>query len=136
LGKEAKIFLESHDVAVLSTQNKWGGLFGAPVYYIVQPKEKVYILTRSETAKAKNILSNPGVALTVFDADPARTLQIQGLAKIETDQTTKTEVFNELTKKRPYTNGLQYPPVTHLNKGSYMVILIIPTSAIYRPYQL
>ena len=109
---------------------------GAVVYYLAKDHNKLYILTRSETAKSRDILANQQVALTIFDTDPPRTLQLQGIAQIENDAKVRDEIFGEMIQPRLYQGGLKAPPVTQYKAGGYMVVAISPTSAVYHPYQL
>ncbi len=135
MSPEAKAFLLSHDTAVLSSEDRRGNLYGAVVYYHVGPEDKIYLLTRSETAKARNVLAHQQIALTIYDADPAQTLQIHGVAMIETDQKIKDEIFSKMISPRKYKGGTLLPPVNALREGSYVVIAITPTTATYHPYQ-
>ena len=134
LSEPALQFLRLHDVAVLSSVDRTGNVCGAVIYYLVDQLNSIYILTKSGTAKARNILGHSQVSLTIFDADTAQTLVIQGIATIETDQKTKDYVFAQMTKPRIYKGSAQTPPVTKLTEGSFTIIVITATSAKYIDY--
>jgi general stress protein 26 len=131
----AETFLQSHDTAVLSTVDRTGNVAGAVVYYTVGPENTLYILTRSGTTKARNILAHQQVALTVFEEDTARTMQISGIVEIETNEPIKDEVFDRLTKHRSYWYHDAPPPVMQLVEGVFVVLRIHFISAIYHAYQ-
>ncbi len=134
INESALEFLRLHDVAVLSSVDRTGNVYGAVIYYLVDQLNRIYILTKSGTAKARNILSHSQVSLTIFEADKAQTLTLQGFAEIETDQKIKDFVFTEITKPRAYQNGTQLPPVTKLTEGAFTIIRITATSGKYTDY--
>ncbi len=127
-------FLKSHDVGVVSTVDGTGNVHGATVYYSYNANNELYILTRSETTKARNILSHQQVAFTISDVSSANTLQIQGLAEVVRDEQLKSVVFTQMTKPRNYIKGKQLPPVTSLQQGVYVIIRIIPNEVNFRRY--
>jgi general stress protein 26 len=134
INESALEFLRLHDVAVLSSVDRTGNVYGAVIYYLVDQLNCIYILTKSGTAKARNILSHSQVSLTIFEADKAQTLTLQGFAEIETDQKIKDFVFTEITKPRVYQGGRQLPPVTKLSEGAFTIIRITATSGKYTDY--
>lgn len=127
-------FLKSHDIGVISTVDGTGNVHGATVYYSYNADNELYILTRSETAKARNILSHQQVAFTISDELSADTLQILGLAEVVRDEELKSVVFTRMTKPRNYSQGKRLPPVTSLQEGIYVIIRVIPTEVNYRRY--
>lgn len=128
---DALSFLRSNDLAVLSTVSKSSQASGAVVYYLVDDQHRIYILTKAETTKAKNVLHNKHVALTLFDAQRAQTLQIQGEATIETNEEVKAYVFKTISRIRQYSSGYQLPPVAWLQAGMFVVIRITPTTSTF-----
>ncbi|MCA9344328.1 pyridoxamine 5'-phosphate oxidase family protein [Candidatus Saccharibacteria bacterium] len=121
---EAKSFLDTNSIAVLSTKDNKGKVSGAVVYYIVDQLDRVYILTKEGTNKAKNMTRNSQVALTIFDQINLRTLQIDGIASIEKDQKTIGYVFSEITKPRRDTKTESVAPVVNIDKGDFIVFRI------------
>jgi general stress protein 26 len=132
--KAALDFLEDHDLAVLSTIDRTGNVHGAVVYYLIDQNNYIYILTKSETEKGHNVYAHSQVALTVYEPGTMQTVQLQGMAEIETNQATKKSVFDQISQPRPYRGQVQSPPVTKLREGSFMVIRITPTSMNFRDY--
>lgn len=134
LTDDATGFLRAHHTGVLSSIDRTGNVTGAVVYYFVDSKNSIYVLTKSGTHKAHNILSHSQVALTLYSAKRRQTLQLQGIAEIDTNQDIKNFVFYELTQPRSYEDGQDLPPVTKLKEGGFMVIRIRPTTVTFHNY--
>lgn len=126
-------FLERQDLAVLSTVDRTGNVHGAVVYYLIQ-NSSIYILTKSGTDKGSDIPVHGQVAFTVHEPGTTQTVQIQGIAEIETDQKTKDSIFTKMVKLRPYVDEVGLPPVTKLHDGAFIVIRITPTLINYHDY--
>lgn len=132
--KEAFDFLKANDLGVLSTIDRTGNVHGAVVYYAVDQYNSIYILTKSGTGKGRNVYTHGQVALTVHEVGTMKTVQLHGIASIETDQKIKDTVFTRLTKPRLYQDKMELPPVTKLQEGEFMVIKISPSFASYHNY--
>ena len=129
LTQEAIAFLRGNDVAVLSSSDKKGTVHGAVIYYVVDEQNKIYILTKAETNKTRNVINHSQVALTIFDVNAAQTLQIQGSAVIETDEKIKQHIVNTIIKPHKYNKGYQLPPVVWLEAGMFVIITITPKTS-------
>lgn len=127
-------FLKSNDMAVLSTIDRTGNVHGALVYYLSDQDNNIYVLTKSGTGKGRNVYAHSQVALTIHKEGTLQTLQLEGIADIETDQTVKDEVLQKIVKPRRFQGESHMPPVTKLHVGAYMVIRITPTVLKYRDY--
>jgi len=132
--KDALNFLKEHDLATLSTVDRTGNVHGAIVYYLVDQENHIYILTKADSGKGRNVYAHSQVALTIHEAGTTKTVQLEGMAEIETDQTIKNNIFAQMIKLRPYRDGAQLPPVTKLHEGAYMVIRITPLDMKYHDY--
>src|SRR5581483_2415585 len=117
---------KSQETAVLSTLSREGHVQGATIYYHFDDG-KFYILTKSDSSKAHNMMAHPQVALTIFDADQIKTVQLQGTARIESDLMTKRFLFDRLVRPRQYGDESLMPPVTQLNAGGFIIFRITPT---------
>lgn len=127
-------FLKEHDLGVFSTVDRTGNVHGAVIYYLVDQSNFIYILTKSETSKSRNIYAHSQVALTVYEVDTLQTLQVQGIAEVETDQKVKDSVFSQIVKPRSYRGETYLPPVTKLHEGSFTVIRVRPTFMSFHDY--
>ena len=126
-------FLLERGVGILSTVDRTGNVHGATVYYTVH-NDYIYVLSKSGTRKAQNILAHNQVSLTVSDADTLQTLQLNGLAEVETNRTVKDYIFNEMVKPRSYKGQERLPPVVKLEAGTYVIIRIAPISSNFSDY--
>lgn len=135
IDQKSLIFLRQNTTAVLSTANSRGVVAGSVVYYIVDQLNRLYILTRTETKKVKNILGHKQVALTIFNADTAETLTVSGQAEFEKDQEVIDYVFAQVMQPHDYAGHRRLPPVAYLKKGAFTVIRITPLSANYSDYK-
>lgn len=132
--KQALEFLGQNNLAVLSTVDRTGNVHGAVVNYYVDQANFVYIVTKSGTSKGRNVYANGQVALTVYKAGSQQTLQMQGVAQVETDQAVKDNAMAEIMKIRASHNDYSLPPVTKLHNGAFMVIKIAPTQLKFHDY--
>ena len=105
------------------------------MHYILGENNLIYLITKSETAKVKNLSANASVALTIFDVRGLKVLQMHGYAQIEHDKNTKQVVFQQLIKPRRYGKIVSWPPVTKIRDGSYVVISITPSSIKFSDYK-
>ena len=87
LKKEVLKFLTDQKVGVVSTisENRPNGAY---IYYIVDENLDIYFTTVVSTRKHKNIALNVNVAFTVGTIKPPKTVQIEGLAEVVTDENT------------------------------------------------
>jgi general stress protein 26 len=131
---DALAYIKSQDLAVVSTVSREGTVSGAVMYYLVDQDAHLYIMTKSETNKARGILSHGQLALTIHQQGSLKTAQISGIAQLETNQKVKDQVFSYFTKPRTYQEGKHAPPVTKLKKGAFMIVKITPTSITYTDY--
>lgn len=126
-------FLKKHDTAVLSTIDRTGNINGAVVYYLFE-YGYVYILTKETTKKARNMMSIPQVALTVYDAEKLQTVQIQALAEVEQDPAIKDSVYKQIVTphQKPRKPGLA--PVTKIQGGGFIVFRMKPEQFSYSDF--
>jgi nitroimidazol reductase NimA-like FMN-containing flavoprotein (pyridoxamine 5'-phosphate oxidase superfamily) len=134
ISDDSKKFLETQEVAVLSTLSRSAQVQGATVYYRLRD-DCIYILTKSDSSKAHNMMAHNQVALTIYNPDEIKTVQLEGIAQIEADRETKRIIFDELVKPRDYQGEKLMPPVTELSAGGFITFRIQPTKVIYTNYK-
>lgn len=132
-GKALK-FLKQQNIGVLSTVDRTGKVHGAVLYYYVNDKNNICILTKSATQKARDMFVNNQVALTVYDASSAQTVQLTGQATVVADPATRQQIFEQLITPRAYANGVQMPPVTTIHEEGYVALIITPIDAKYTDF--
>lgn len=136
LTDEARLFLQNHEIGVLSTADRTGHVHGATVYYLLGEDDNLYFLTKSGTSKAHDMLAHHQVAFTVTDPNAMQTIQVQGYTDIEADFQAKRYIFDELVKPRNYNGGEAHtPPVAQLAAGGFIAFKITPTDVKYADYQ-
>jgi hypothetical protein len=135
ISSEVRDFLVGHDIAVLSTINRRGIVNGSVIYYLFGEENYFYIVTKSQTDKALNIIMNPVVALTIFDEPDRKTVQLEGIADLITDKNEIKSVTTKLIKPRVYGGDVAWPPVSLLIAGEFVVIRIKPTSMKFMDYK-
>jgi uncharacterized pyridoxamine 5'-phosphate oxidase family protein len=135
LSAEAREFLKTQDLAVLSTANRTGEINGSVVNYLLGEDDYLYILTRSETDKARNMLSYNQVALTIYDAAELTTVQIRGVVDTQAEPDQKNFVIKTLDKQRTYGGKLAWSPASQLSGGYFVVFRITPLTVKYRSFK-
>jgi len=127
-------FLNTHNLAVLSTVAKNGHPWGSAIYVVADEDFNFYFVTRAETYKYQNIEAQPIVALTIADEDTQTTVQVVG----EVSQVPANEMldiaFNKLAKIKHKGDDSWIPPIYKVHKGDYMVLKLTPSSMQYADY--
>lgn len=124
---DVQAFLLNHNLTTFSSLDEANDIHSSVVYYTLGEDNDIFFITRSTTNKAHNILKNPRVALTVYDEPNLQIMQMQGRAKIETDNNIKQTVFKMIVVPKRYGEDIKWPPITKL-EGQYQVIRVTPTS--------
>jgi general stress protein 26 len=85
-----KQFLEHNHIGIISTSAS-RGVESAAVYYTFDDELCIYFNTRTNSRKYENIKERPEVAFTIYQNDPAQTLQVAGIAEeiADIDETKK-----------------------------------------------
>lgn len=126
-------FLQQHELAILSTKDRYGDVAGAVVYYTFD-YDQLYILTKQGTQKARNMMQNPRVALTVYDADHLQTVQLQGTAEVELDSAVRNFVYWQIVKANSAIRPKGAPPISKIQAGGYIVFRIAPRQIRYSDF--
>lgn len=126
----ARIFLVSHELGVLSTVAPNDVIQGAVVFYATDKNNLIYIVTKTRTNKAQNIIYHPLVAFTIYDSSSMQTLQIEGIARVESDKNITKNVYETILRPRFNGSHAELSPVLHMPSGDYEVIVI--TTSRYR----
>ncbi len=133
--QEVRIFLNSHEIGVLSTIDQRGNMHGATIYYTLGADDTIFFVTKNQTEKAKDILVYGQVALTIYDNNTMQTAQISGHAEIEQDKKLAEEVSKRILRPRLAGDHATVPPILHISAGEFIVVAIKPTSIKYHDYK-
>lgn len=123
---DARAFIQSHEVGVLSSIDRTGTVSGATVYYTMRD-DYVYFMTKEATRKADSIMGNQHVAFTIFDAAKLQTVQLQGIVEQVHDDKLEMEVASAIVHPRTYEDGSHKPPILRMKPGGIQTYRIIPT---------
>jgi general stress protein 26 len=121
------------NTAVLSTVDRYGNVHGAIIHYVYK-NDLFYFVTKSETAKSQNIYAHGQVALTIHPKDSLKTVQISGIASVESNRQVASDIYQAIATPRQYTEGSHFPPVVSMNKGETVVICISPMNVRYQDF--
>lgn len=109
-------------VGVLST-SEGNIVASSAMFYAVDKECNIYLHTKINSQKYRNITHNKNVAFVIYSENPVRTLQLQGEAT-KVLYTDKEEVFQDLIK-RTTARGVN-PPLMKLASGEVALIKITP----------
>jgi general stress protein 26 len=124
--QKAHNFLMAHDIATLATLSPSGMLQAAVVYYVTDKNSTLYIVTKSKTSKAQNIAVNPQVAFMAYDTSSMQTIQVEGLASVESDPKVCKRIYDTILRPRFQGSHTELPPIMYLPAGEYEVIVVKP----------
>lgn len=123
---KAHNFLMSHDIASLATLSPTGMLQVAVVYYATDKNSNIYVVTKVNTSKAKNIEAHSQVGLMIYDTSSMQTIQIEGMASVESDPKICKKIYDTILRPRFQGSHTEMPPIMYLPAGEYEVIVIKP----------
>lgn len=116
--QDAANFLDQHDTCVIATVSTDGKPEAATVGFSHDESFKILIATNQSTRKAKNLLSNPKIAL-VTGFEGAETVQIEGVAEMKTIE----ELGDRLEKHFTKVPGAR----KHVSEAGQAYFLITPS---------
>jgi general stress protein 26 len=135
-GSETLTFLHQHNTAVLSTVSQKGEAHGAAVHYLLEASGNIYILTKSATRKAQNLLATKEAAVTVYDADRLQTVQAHGRAAVEERAEIQAWAFRTLCQQYSRVQGAYISPATLLDTGRVIIFRIEPDNVRFIDFTL
>jgi general stress protein 26 len=132
--QEAYDYIAEHDVGFLASTDANGQPHGTVVHYYLENDGKIYILTKSASKKARNLMENNRAAMTIHETGSLKTVQIDVRTKVETNPDVQERVFKFVVQEKNYKEGRKAPPVTSLKDGYYMVFRLTPTAIVFSNY--
>lgn len=118
-------FLNTHYIGVLSSIERSGAISGAAVYYVMI-NNYPYFMTMSGSKKVANIDYYHNVAFTVYDAASLQTVQIKGVAELESDPKLVSTAENAIRSTQSKILGSHSAPISQL-AGNVCIYRIVPT---------
>jgi nitroimidazol reductase NimA-like FMN-containing flavoprotein (pyridoxamine 5'-phosphate oxidase superfamily) len=126
---EITSFLKRNHVAVLATSNKETGTpHAATIFYATDSQTNLYFLTKEDTAKSKNLTTNPRAAIVVYEAEMLRTAQISGSVSKVDDPAMMEKALRIMAKFSKQTAQTDQPPISKLDAGEYILYRLTPQS--------
>ncbi len=114
------------DTAILSTVDSKGHPYASVIHFVYGKDESYYLLTKTDTQKAKNIVKNKNVAFTVHPSGSLLVLYIRGTAERVDDKEVHDTIFNTIAAPQDYSEGTKFAPITKIDAGQYIVFKITP----------
>lgn len=126
-------FLNQHNLGVLSTVNSKGTPDAAPVYYVIEGEEFLFVCPE-KTQKSINIDFQDEVVLTITDETKSETVQVRGKASKEKESLPKTllSLSGRLNAGLEFITDL---PLLHHKDQEKIVVRIHPQSMRLRRYR-
>lgn len=133
LDKHARRLLQSNHIAVLSSLDRNGNISGAAMYYYPADDATIYMLTKTSTHKAHNVYAHPQVALTMYDEKQMQTLQLRGVAEVETDMQARKHAFSGVISNYQHGSGDKLP-VFQMEGDDFIILRMTVTEAHYSDF--
>jgi nitroimidazol reductase NimA-like FMN-containing flavoprotein (pyridoxamine 5'-phosphate oxidase superfamily) len=118
-------FLQEHFIMELATASAASRPAASVMLYATDTNLHFYCATHNDSYKAKNMLDNPQVALTVWEHQKMM-VQVDGVAEQVREQGKQAEVLDMLADAATHDTSF-WPPVFRIKGGDYIVFHIIPT---------
>lgn len=127
-------YINEHPLAVLSTIEPSGTPHGTTLYAGSDAQLHVFFMTKRNTRKHENILSNPKVALTFSGEDHQTTLQLTGIASEVTVPDEGAVAFQVLGSIRHDSEDFRLP-ISKIEAGPYIVYRVDVNNALLTEYE-
>ncbi len=126
-------FLQARNRAVIATVDEEGQPSTSTIFYILTKRHELYFMTKSQTAKYKNIKKNYKVALTVVDNEKPQAVNVNGVAAEMVETSERDEILKQLIKLS-YESLHDYAPIIKLHRGGFAVFKIVPHKAVFTDF--
>lgn len=127
-------YINNHQLAVLSTVAPDGKPFAVTLYVVSDEYLNLYFMTKVETTKHRNMLSNPYVFVTLSDESDLSTLQASGKAEPIDPALDSQVTFNLMRGLRIKINEEKIP-ISKLNAGGYVIYKVQVNRATLTNYE-
>ena len=122
---DVREFLQEHFVMQLATATSASRPAGSVMVYAIDDDFHFYCMTHVDSQKARNMLENPQVSLTVWEHQKML-VQVDGVARQITQDQKKDEIM-ELLADSATRDPSFWPPIFRISGGAYVVFSIAPT---------
>lgn len=119
-------FMKTHFSGVLATADLMGAPQASVVYYNFNDDYSLYIATKRETQKYKNIAENNQVAFVIYDEEAQSSMQVSGHVSEVEDEDIKQDIINNMFSLSSQLSKREFPPVEKLYAGEYVALKLSP----------
>lgn len=119
-------FLGDNYSGVIATADTAANPYAAVVYYMPEPDLSLYIATKEETQKYKNLEQNPQVSFVIYDEKSQTSLQVQGRTVIVEDMQKRHDTLKNMANTSLAISDQLLAPAYKLDAGDYAVVQIVP----------
>lgn len=127
-GDNVNDFVKSQSRAVIATVDSDNQPSTSIIFYVLDNKNELHFITKSQTKKFENLKVNNRAALTISDPEKPIAVNINGTVIEITDSKIRDEIMQEVFKLS-YSELHDYAPIIKLHKGSFAVMKFIPKEA-------
>lgn len=123
---EVKQFIQTQYLMYLSTLDNIDPfpLVTCMFYLPDEDCSHLYFLSHADSHKMHNIADNPKVGICIAKEQTLETVQITGIAEIETDVEKKIAIFNKLNTLANEKSGVNFPPFLKLEGGTIQIVRV------------
>lgn len=121
-------FIKEHFTAILATVDDAGQPYSSTIFYVLGKNNGLYFVTKSQTAKYKNLQEHNKAAITVLQPDKPIAVNLTGTVAEITEDDGAEDIRQEIFKMS-YKKLGDYAPIIKLNKGSFGVFCFTPNYA-------
>jgi general stress protein 26 len=121
-------FIKKHATAVIATIDEDGQPSTSTIFYVINKKDEIHFVTKSQTTKSNNLNKDSRSAITVVDESKPMAVNMQGLATQVTDVAERDEVMQRILKIS-HDKLKDFAPIIKLHRGSFMVFKFTPKEA-------
>ena len=122
-------FISQQRAGILTTTSASGDIHTNPVYYVVQ-NSNIYILTRKETHKAKNMVSRPQATLAILNNNTLQYVTINALSQVVSSLEKEELIYNSISEQiSKKSSSIIQNALYDAEKGEYTVFQLVLVSS-------
>lgn len=113
-------FLRNNRVGVLATSDRTGQPHAATVYITHDDDLNLYFVTKEQTAKSRDLQTNPQAAIAIYDPTNQTTVQAEGKVEEIIDIAESERILYEVWMTALQTSDSGTIPISKLRAGGYI----------------
>lgn len=121
-------FVKKHSTAVIATVDSEGQPSTSTIFYVINKKDEIHFVTKSQTTKSSNLKKDNRTALTVVDEGKPKAVNMRGTAVQVNDVSERDDVMQRILKIS-HDKLKDFAPIIKLHRGSFTVFKFTPKEA-------